>query len=107
MTGQQQNLQVVTDHVRELAKRQQTAADKIMGANRTTGDVAANIFSSHGLVCSATSIAVSTAETARKAAGEAMYKVSTELVAKLNTAATNYDNVDYREGRSLGEACQL
>ena len=77
------------------------------GANRTTADVAANIISSHGLACSATSFAVSIAETARKTAGTQLNKVSTELTAKLTTAAANYEDVDYREGRSLGQACQV
>lgn len=107
MSDQEQNLQVVTGHINHLAEKQHTAADKIMGANRTTGDVAANVSSTHGLVCSATSMAVSAADTARKTAGAALYKVSTELETKLNTAATNYENADYRAGKSLGQACEL
>lgn len=107
MSDQEQNLQVVTGHINHLAEKQHTAADKIMGANRATGDVASNLVSTHGLVCSATSIAVSTADTARKTAGATLHRVSTELEAKLNTAAVNYENADYRAGNSLGQACQL
>jgi hypothetical protein len=107
MSDQDQNLKVVTGHLTHLATSQLRAADLVTGANRTTADVAANIISSHGLVCSATSVAVSMAETARKTAGTQLNKVSTELSAKLTTAATNYDDVDYREGRSLGQACQV
>jgi hypothetical protein len=107
VSGQEQNLKVVVDHINGLAEKQQRAADLFTGANRTTAGVAANVVSTHGLVCSATSIAVSVAETARKAAGSQLLTVSTELAAKLTTAATNYDDVDYREGRSLGQACQV
>jgi hypothetical protein len=107
MSSEEQNLKVVTDHVTELASKQQRAAHLFVGANRTTGDVAADILSTHGLVCSATSIAVSAADTARKTAGSNLYKVSCELATKLSTAAINYGDADYRAGRSLGQACQM
>jgi hypothetical protein len=102
-----QNLHVVTDHINRLAAMQRTAADKIMGSNRTTSDVAGNVLSTHGLVCSATSMALSAADAARKSAGAALHKVSTELEAKLTTAAINYADTDYRSGDSLGQACEL
>jgi hypothetical protein len=98
------NLKVVTDHLGELGTSQQTAADKITGANRATADIAEKIDTTHGLVCFATSQAMSACEAARKDAGDTMYKVSTEFKEKLDTAAINYANVDYREGRSIGEA---
>jgi deoxyribodipyrimidine photolyase len=101
------NLTVVTGHLHELAAQQQTAADKITGANRATADIAAKVEQSHGLICWPATQAVSAGETARKNAGETMYKVSTEFNEKLITAANNYNNVDYREGRSLGEACKM
>jgi hypothetical protein len=107
VSDQDQNLRVLTEHIIRLAEKQQTAADKVLGANRMTGDVASRVTSTHGLVCSATSLAVSGADTARKAAGEALHKVSTELSEKLTTAANNYNNADYRAGRSLGQACQM
>ncbi len=107
MTDQDQNLKVVVDHVNELAARQHTTADKITGANRSVGDVAAQAVRTHGLVCSATSVALATADTGRTAAGAALHTVSTELEAKLTTAAINYDDADYRAGRSLGQACQM
>lgn len=107
MSDQEQNLRVVTSHINHLAAKQHTAVDNITGANRTTGTVAANVVSTHGLACSATSIAVSSADAARKAAGAALFTVSTELEAKLTTAAVNYADVDYRAGNSLGQACEL
>lgn len=104
MSDLDSNLKVVTDHLAELAGRQQTAADKITGANRETADIAAKIQESHGLICFATSQAMSRGEDARRDAGNTLYTVSTEFSQKLDTAAVNYNNVDYREGRSIGEA---
>jgi hypothetical protein len=107
MSDLDQNLKVVTDHLGELASKQQTAADKMTGANRAAADIAAKVENTHGMICWATSMAMSKAEAARHTAGSTMQKVSTELKQKLTTAATNYDNVDYREGRALGDACQV
>ncbi|MGH3644652.1 MAG: ESX-1 secretion-associated protein [Mycobacterium sp.] len=104
MTTAEPNLKVVTDHLTRLADIQQHAADLFTGANRTTGEVAENVSRTHGLVCAATNMAVSTAETARKAAGEILHKRSVEMAAQLTTAATNYNDADYRAGRSLGGA---
>ena len=104
MSDLELNLKVVTDHLTELGGFQETAANKITGANRETADVAAKIKETHGLVCYATSQAMSEGETARKEAGDTMYTVSTEFKQKLDTAAVNYNDVDYREGRSIGEA---
>jgi len=101
------NLMVLTDHLTELAGRQQSAADQVIGANRHTGDVTTQVENTHGLICNATTMALREAEAGRKSAGEALHRVSTELSAKLTTAATNYNDVDYREGRSLGQACQV
>jgi hypothetical protein len=107
MTDQQQNLQVVTDHINLLAGHQQTAADKILGANRTAGNVSDSVASTHGHACWATTLAVSNADTARTTAGAALFKVSNELSEKLRTAASNYNNTDYMAGRDLGQACQM
>lgn len=103
MSDLEQNLKVVTDHLHELSKSQQTAADKITGANRATADIAAAVESSHGLICFPTSQVMPAGEDARKVAGDTMFNVSTDFTAKLDAAATNYVNVDYREGRSIGE----
>jgi hypothetical protein len=107
MTDQGKNLQVVTEHLDHLAEKQQTAANKITGANRMTGDVSASVLATHGLVCSATSIAVSAVDDARKLAGTALHETSSELATKLTTAAINYNDADYMAGDKLGQQCQL
>lgn len=102
MTDQQMNLHVLTEHIDKLAEKQHTAADKITGANRMTGgDIAYKVFSTHGAVCSPTSMVFSGVDTARKAAGAALHKVSSELAEKLTTAASNYNSIDYMSGKML------
>ncbi|WP_268793721.1 ESX-1 secretion-associated protein [Mycolicibacterium wolinskyi] len=97
------NLKVVTDYLQELGRSQQQAADQITGANRFVADCASKVESTHGLVCWATTRALAN-DADRNAAGQTLARVSTELRDKLAIAATNYNNIDYREGRSLGEA---
>lgn len=107
MSNLELNLMVLTDHLEELARKQQSAADQVTGANRHTGDVTTQVENTHGLICKATTAALKEAEAGRKAAGDTLVRVSTELAAKLTTAATNYNDVDYREGRSIGQVCQV
>jgi hypothetical protein len=104
-TDQQQNLQVLTDHIRYLAEKQQQAVNQITGANRSIADPARNVLDTHGLVCGATNLAVSAAEEARRAAGGALFKVSTELVEKLHAAATRYETTDAAGANDIG-ACE-
>jgi hypothetical protein len=100
-SGQQQNLTVLTDHIRQLTEKQQTAVDQISGANRSIVDPARNMRESHGLICTATNFAVSEAETVRKVAGGALLRVSTELAEKLTAAASAYENTDNSESGSI------
>ncbi|SCX29121.1 ESX-1 secretion-associated protein [Mycolicibacterium fluoranthenivorans] len=104
---QQHNLRVLTDHLRDLSNSQDKAADQILGANRAVGDTARRVSDSHGLVCSITSIALSTADTVRKEAGSTMEKVSRELSEKLTTAASNYENTDYLAGRKIDQTANM
>lgn len=106
MSGQEDNLRVLTDHIRELAGRQHAAAGRINVSGDALGGVAGSMWSTHGVACAATNMAVSAAETARETAGTRLYKVSVELSENLNYAADNYDNVDYREGRNI-DVCGL
>ncbi|ART68703.1 hypothetical protein BTO20_09005 [Mycobacterium dioxanotrophicus] len=108
MSNLELNLAVMTEFLDELGAKHQTAGDLITGANREVADIVAKIESSHGLVCSATLHELSAGEP-RKAAGETLARVAAEFHEKLGRAATNYNNVDYREGRTIGEvgtACQ-
>ncbi|OLT91378.1 ESX-1 secretion-associated protein [Mycobacterium syngnathidarum] len=108
MSSLEMNLKVLTDYLTELGLKHQTVTDLITGANRSVADIASKIESTHGLVCWATIQALSGGEP-RKAAGETLGRVSAEFTEKLGRAATNYNDIDYREGRSIGaagSACQ-
>jgi hypothetical protein len=105
-TDQEKNLNVLTGHIRHLAEQQQQAVNQITGANRAIVDPARNVQDTHGLVCGATNLAVSAAEKARRAAGGALFKASTELGEKLNTAAARYDHTDAAGANDI-TACEL
>ena len=105
-TDQEKNLKVLTEHIRHLAERQQEAVNKITGANRSIVDPARNVQDTHGMVCEATNLAVSAAEEARRAAGGAFFKVSTELGEKLTAAAARYDHTDAAGANDI-TACEV
>lgn len=101
------NLKVVTEHIDELAGHHETAADKILGANRFAQGVADRVESTHGLICYATSLAMSDAESSRSSAGQALHRVSTEFGEKLRNTSTNYQNTEYISGQKLSSECRL
>lgn len=99
------NLKVLTDHILNLAARHQQAVNQITGANRSIVDPARNVQDTHGMVCEATHLAVSAAEEARRAAGGALFKVSTALGEKLTAAAARYDHTDAGAANDIN-ACE-
>ena len=107
MTNPERNLNVLTCHLDHLAKQHRHAADQLTGANRAAAPAAASILHTHGLVCTATSAAMSSADDARNELGTRLFQKSTELSAKLTTAAANYENTDYLTGKQVGGQCHL
>jgi Excreted virulence factor EspC, type VII ESX diderm len=103
-TDSEQNLKVLADHVRHLTAVQDTAIGQIAGANRSIVDPANAMWDTHGVVCSATNIAVSRVAIARRTAGGALSRVSTELSEKLTAAASAYENTDAAAGGDI-DAC--
>ena len=57
-----QNLQVVTDHLLDLAGRQARAADQIGGSSRGVGGITHRVENTHGMACVLTSRALAAAE---------------------------------------------
>ena len=100
MTDAQQ-LWVVTTHIGKLAALQETAAIQITGANRARQDIATNVSTTHGLICSATASAMTAIDAARGTAGSALHKASVGLNDKLTTASFNYQSTDYMAGKIL------
>ncbi|KMO70179.1 MAG: ESX-1 secretion-associated protein [Mycolicibacterium rufum] len=106
MSDFEKNLAVLTDHVRWLSSKQRAAAGRITVANQSVRDTASSMWSSHGIVCAPTNMAVAAAQSARAEAGATLHKISEELATRLTDAADNYDDADYRSGDNIG-ACGL
>ena len=95
------NLNVTTAHLRELASQQSEAASAITEAAAATQGTAMNMWSSHGIVCSATNMAVMAADGARGSACTAAATVSSTLSEMLDTAASQYDQTDSAQASEL------
>lgn len=91
----------VSGEIRAKGDVQQQAADIIEKAKSAPDGASAHVFQTHGLVCSATAMALRSAETSRREAAEKMHEISTDLSVKLRTAATDYDKTDQQEGGNL------
>lgn len=102
MTAQDDNLRVLTEHIRWLSGKQQAAAGRITIANQAPAGVAAGMWGTHGAACAATNMAMAAAETARTAAGTNMLALTHDLAERLTDAATNYEDADYRAGIEIG-----
>lgn len=92
----------VSGQIRATAGVHEEVADKIETAKSATDGTAGHVFQTHGLVCSATAMALKSAELSRRSAAEKMHLISTDLAVKLNTAATNYTGTDQQEAGNLG-----
>ena len=104
MSGLDDNLRVLTGHINELAGKQDASAGRIIAARDAVDGVTGRMWTSHGVVCAATNLAVGKAETARAAAISKQYKMSTDLRDRLHWAVVNYEDTDWRAGNDLG-AC--
>lgn len=91
----------VSDQIRSKATPQQEAASLIEMAKSAPDGASGHVFQTHGLVCSATAMALRSAESARREAAGKMHLISTDLAVKLNKAATDYDSTDHQEGGNL------
>lgn len=106
MPGNDENLRILTDHLLWLAAKQQHAVDNFDGANRELGDVAANCWKTHGIVCAPTNLAVADAQKTRVAAGLNLRKVSAELEERLKSAKDAYENTDSNSKRRIAQ-CEV
>jgi len=96
-----EKLVVSTDYLNQLATTQDVAATKEETAATAASNISTSLWVSHGVVCGASNVAVTKAEDARRKAGEAMKKASTDLAEKLRTASSVYDSTDTQSGDNL------
>lgn len=91
----------VSENIRSKAVPQRQAADQIETAKSAPDGTAGHVFQTHGLVCSATALALKSAELSRREAAGKMHLISTDLAVKLRQAATDYTTTDQHEGANL------
>lgn len=99
MSGEQ--LGVTAGHLRGLSQSQSDAAQQIGSAG--VHGVSMSMWVNHGVICAATSNAISAAEQLRETARSAMKSKSSLLSDQLLTAAGNYDDTDGQQAGKLGE----
>lgn len=88
------DLRVTTAHLDELTVQQVRAAAETRSATLLADGVNAAVRSTHGVIASATSDAVSDIVEARRAAGMKIAAISDDLGHKLHEAARRYDQAD-------------
>lgn len=106
MSGQQDNLRVLTDHIDELAAKQSSAAGRLKIAGETVNDLASSVWATHGVVCAASNMAIDAIEAARDAADAKLWRMSHDLSERLTAASANYKNADWLARRDI-DSCSL
>jgi hypothetical protein len=95
------DLVVIPEYLKKLATIQDQAADKQGAAAKAASNLSGAVWVSHGVASAPSNMSLTTAEAARRAAGEAMKKASADLAVKLRTAGTSYESVDTQLGHDL------
>lgn len=106
MSAQGDNLRVLTEHIDEIAAKQTTAAGTMKIAGETVNDLASNVWSTHGVACAASNMAVDAVEAARDNARTKLWQMSHDLSERLRTASANYNNADWLARRDI-DSCAL
>jgi len=106
VSAESDNLLVVTEHIDELAAKQVTAAGTMKIAGEVVNDLGPSVWSTHGVACAASNLAVNAVESARDAARSKLWHMSDDLGTRLRTASSNYANSDWVAGRDI-DACGL
>ncbi|ORW01735.1 ESX-1 secretion-associated protein [Mycobacterium kyorinense] len=90
-------LHIIAEYIRSLAKLQNDAAREIGDATLAVDRVDEKVSVTHGSICAVTAKALKDAEDKRLAAATAVQEASRDLAAKLEHAATKYDEIDAAE----------
>jgi len=96
-----ENLVVNPEHLKGLATTQEVAATKEGAAATAASGIETAVWVTHGVVCGASNVAFTKAEAARRSAGDAMKKTSTNLAEKLRVASTAYESTDQQTGGQI------
>ncbi|BBX75181.1 ESX-1 secretion-associated protein [Mycobacterium shinjukuense] len=90
-------------HVSKLAHKQDDVADQIGSATRVTNGIGHDVWVAHGVASAYSNRAVDKAESARRAAGEALQAAAKGLAANLRTAAAAYHRTDQHHAGKLDD----
>ena len=96
-------LAVTTGYLANLETTQDEAADKAGSAAMVASNLKSELWVSHGVISGASNVAFTNAEAARRAAGEAMKKASTDLAVKLRAARDAYGRTDEQAGQHIDQ----
>jgi len=88
------NLVVDPDYVKKLATTQDEAATKEGSAAGAAANLETALWVTHGVASAFSNVAMTSAENARRKAGEALQQASTDLAEKLRVASTAYVATD-------------
>ncbi|MGV0737373.1 ESX-1 secretion-associated protein [Mycobacterium syngnathidarum] len=91
----------VSNEIRSKGAVHDQVADTLEKAKSAPDGASGHVFQTHGLVCSATAIALQSAEASRREAVGKMHLISTDLAVKLRAAATDYHGTDQQEAGNL------
>ncbi|WP_299561471.1 ESX-1 secretion-associated protein [uncultured Mycolicibacterium sp.] len=106
MSGREDNLRVVTEHLAALAGNHDATSGRLLAAGRVARGFAGEMWRTHGIACAAANLAANAAESERVAALRIMYRKSVDLRDRLLQAAANYTDTDWRESERIGR-CAL
>lgn len=100
------DLTVTPGYLETLAAKQDEAASAAGNAAEAAKEFETEIWVSHGVVSQASNHAFSEAVDARRSAGEAMKKASTNLAAKLRAAEAVYHGTDEQASSAIEQQMQ-
>jgi len=98
------DLNVDPSYLHQLAGAQRQAAADLGNATASTDGVGAALWTTHGVYTAQGNLAFAKAVQARKAAGEAMGKLSDFLADQLDNAGTIYTGADHQQGDKISRS---
>ncbi|MBY0441963.1 MAG: ESX-1 secretion-associated protein [Mycobacteriaceae bacterium] len=97
------DVEITTEHLNQLADKQDQAAAGSGEAAMTASDMKTNLWVSHGVASGPSNDAFTKAERARRHAGIALQNASAALAEKLRTAAAAYTSTDQQTSDNINK----
>lgn len=97
------DVEITTEHLKQLADKQDEAAAGAGSAAKATSGTEQKVWVSHGIASGASNDAFTKAEKARRHAAERLQRASVDLAAKLRAAAEAYDDTDRQTSENIAK----